>query len=730
MRSRHAVFAALIVVTLVAASAPAVAGRHPQPRSAQFGFATPVMVDPFRPGFEPDVAIDARRGRQAHTYVSMPFGFTSTQSFVYRSDDGRASFHLVEGNIAGKAATCAGGGDTDLRVDPVNGSLYLIDLQGLTNFSGSASRDGGRTWQTTCTAVNGSGVDRQWLGLDSNGGRAAVGPGANDGRLYLAYDNVAQQNGANQLVMNESLDGVYYGAKCATGGVPCPAPPAVISRDQGTPGNVVVDDVRGSPYQHSVYAIHTGAVGNSVLVSYCRGESGDKTAAAVADHCTDPTNVNPTDVDRMNRLWRESAPRPACKCTTGVLFPALAADTAGNLYAVWAQYPTNDQGNPAGPGAVWLAVSRNGAKSWSQPVRVSPRTLGNTVMPWVAAGDPGRVVVAYYGARAAKEGDSYGPDTLDHGVWNTHATLTTNALGRHPRFQTTTVSDHPVKFGNVSTAGLGGSPDRSLGDFMQVQIGENGRAVVVYVDDTSANRSPDLSAPRGQTPPSAAGPIMIATQDSGPSLYRSAGVLRPARHPMGSIHDRSKDGYYTAAGMKTAGPSSLDIVDASIEQPDRGHLRIRMKLADSQLASHLAVPAGLGGPVGEWIVRWAAPSYRRAGDGNAFYVGMESINGADPKFFVGTTGSINTTKAKYFTYPRTTEVPGSVRGGTITWTVPLSAVGSPRRGQGLFSITGFTATQLTGSEPGVDAPNGGQIGNANIPNLIDATPPFTFRVRL
>jgi hypothetical protein len=266
-----------------------------RPANTELGFGLHTVVDHFRPGFEPDIQVDGRTGQ---TYSSEPFGFSTTQSFVWRSDDARRSFHLTEGNVLGKPTTCVGGGDTELKVDPVNSDLYFADLQGLTNFSASHSSDHGKTWQTSCNSVNGTGVDRQWLGIDTNGGTTAVGGGAHDGRLYLDYDNVAQNtdtsNGGqntlgNQLVMNESVDGVHYGASCTTAGVPCPLPPAVISADEGIPGNIVVDDTPGGRYQHSVYAIHTSTLGNSVIVSRCRGAEGDTDAPQVAADCTDPT---------------------------------------------------------------------------------------------------------------------------------------------------------------------------------------------------------------------------------------------------------------------------------------------------------------------------------------------------------------------------------------------------------------------------------------------------------
>src|SRR3954451_22034933 len=322
-------------------------------------FATPTVVSNFHPGFEPDAAIDGA----GQIYSSTPFGFSTTQSFIFRSNDGGQSFHLAEGNFLGKPATCIGGGDTELQPDPVNNNLYFSDLQGLTNFSNSMSTDSGRTWQTSCSSVNGAGVDRQWIGVDTNGRKTPVGAGTDLGRLYEDYDNVNQDTNednelGNQLVMNESVDGVHYGSSCVAVGLPCLGPAAVISRDEGIPGNVVVDDNATSPYLHTVYAVHTSASNRSVAVSYCRGKSGDTTAAAVAADCTDPTQVAPGDQGHVNVNWKESLPRAKGDYTTGSLFPSIAVDQAGTVYVAWAEYPTSkDSTKPTGPGVIKLAVS-------------------------------------------------------------------------------------------------------------------------------------------------------------------------------------------------------------------------------------------------------------------------------------------------------------------------------------------------------------------------------------
>jgi hypothetical protein len=292
------------------------------------------------------------------------------------------------------------------------------------------------------------------------------------------------------------------------------------------------------------------------------------------------------------------------------------------------------------------------------------------------------------------------------------------------------VSDHQVKFGNISTQGLGGSPDRSLGDFMQVIAGPQGQAIVSYVDDTSADRNPDFCLGCGETPAEAAGPVMIATQNGGPSLFASVGNVPALTRAVGAASDPSGDAFFYSGGTATATPSALDVTGATVKQADATHLTVTLSTADPNLASHLAVDPALGGPVGEWIVRWAAPTYQNGpGDGNIFYVGMESDGGGAPEFYTGTTGALQTTHAKYFTYPKTTSIPGKISGNTISWTVPLSAIGGPSVGQGLFSVTGFTATQISESlATATTLPNGGTFGDANIANVMDLTPPFSFTV--
>src|SRR3954466_15040541 len=237
MRTTTRMLVGGIAAGTLAASLTAVAATSQIKSAPRASFGTPTVVDFFRPGYEPDLAIAKAGPYKGSTFVSVPNGFSTTMSYLWRSDDGRQSFHMTEGNALGKQATCIGGGDTELQLDPVNGAVYFNDLQGLTNFTNSRSNDGGHTWDTSCTSVNGAGVDRQWIGIDSNGGKSAVGAGAGAGRLYFDYDNIERSGPSsvgtcNQLVMNPSVDGVHYGNKCVAAEVPCLLPPAVITHNE------------------------------------------------------------------------------------------------------------------------------------------------------------------------------------------------------------------------------------------------------------------------------------------------------------------------------------------------------------------------------------------------------------------------------------------------------------------------------------------------------------------
>src|SRR5438067_7739916 len=92
--------------------------------SVRGAFGPPAVVtglDTGEPGI--DVATDGT------IYVNAPPGLLAnlpgSPSFVFRSDDGGETWTLTPPSLR---ANLPGGGDSDISVDPVTGTLYMTDL--------------------------------------------------------------------------------------------------------------------------------------------------------------------------------------------------------------------------------------------------------------------------------------------------------------------------------------------------------------------------------------------------------------------------------------------------------------------------------------------------------------------------------------------------------------------------------------------------------------------------
>jgi hypothetical protein len=169
---------------------------------------------------------------------------------------------------------------------------------------------------------------------------------------------------------------------------------------------------------------------------------------------------------------------------TGQVFPALATDNNGFVYAVWSDnsniyfsssiYPTLPPSTI--PGSIWRTT----------PVQVnSGATTGGkaNVFPWVAADANGHVVVVWLGAN--KVGNSNNVNDMNGAQWNVYAAETVNGNDPTPNFTQYTASDHVIHIGTVSTGGLqpGGTASRSLADFFQVALDPQHRANIAFADD-------------------------------------------------------------------------------------------------------------------------------------------------------------------------------------------------------------------------------------------------------
>src|SRR5207249_9307413 len=82
----------------------------------------------------------------------------------------------------------------------------------------------------------------------------------------------------------------------------------------------------------------------------------------------------------------------------GNLFPALAIDRAGKLYAAWSS-------NADGRYGIYVAASTDRGEHWTAPTRVSASDQ-TAVFPAVAAGGAGKVDVVWLGTAAGSPDDA------------------------------------------------------------------------------------------------------------------------------------------------------------------------------------------------------------------------------------------------------------------------------------------------------------------------------------
>jgi hypothetical protein len=646
-------------------------------------------------GFEPAIRVDPA-GR---IYTTSPNTLSSGTSWIWISRDGGKTFKWIPASAPtqGKLPTCAGGGDSEIDVDSA-GRLYHNDLT-LANFSVARSDNQGRTFTPpNCIAVVNTAVDRQWYATD---GDATAG-----GNVYLAHNTIGQGNPNcstgfepnNQLVIARSP----AGGVGATAGVLF-APEKVISGpcDEGIMGNVEV-----SPTTHKIYVIHDNDDLNRILIGRCQ----------TVPFTSDPTGLSCVDLQVANLPGQK----------TGANFPSLAIDKAGNLFAIWQAAPINAAGDVIGDTLLYWSSSTTEGNSWTPPVQIPTPGLRNNIFTWAAAGDSGRVNIAWYGTGTPQNpadptcGHATafgGPDSAE-GNWSLYMTQTLNGTDPNPTFTPPILaSEHHVAHSSAFTLIGGQCGDRiELGDFFQMRTGTQGEAIIAFSD---ANNRASTVGPHN----------MFVRQNGGSSLSAANPIVNGDPAPTNFSTDPTGDATFEANGVTGPNQPNMDIISSRVSKlSDPARYRIRMVVAD--LTSLAPNPTSLNGDRNlVWSTQWIVPAANDPNGGRNFHVYMESFNGGAPQFFVGQ-NAVNLNGGGILqTYPGSAQVTGSyvpAAPGIVTIDVPASSVTVPNRlfGDRLFSVT---ASTMTLQAPANSAPVLGSIGGLPF-NLVDVAPAYDFRV--
>ncbi len=113
-------------------------------------------------------------------------------------------------------------------------------------------------------------------------------------------------------------------------------------------------------------------------------------------------------------------------------------------------------------------------------------------MPWITAGDNGRVDIVFYGTAGTQD-----PTNSTTDQWNVFFAQSLNAADREPVFTVSQASDHVMHVGPICNVGiLCGGSTRQLLDFFQVAVGPDGLANIAYADDGASNGPTHISYAR------------------------------------------------------------------------------------------------------------------------------------------------------------------------------------------------------------------------------------------
>ena len=618
--------------------------------AGKLGFSNATVVDPQRTEGEPLTHYD----QNGNVWESGPWGTTTNNSFIHRSTDSGLSFH-VDSPAGLRPDPGPGGGDTDIATDD-QGNEYFVDLESLVNLGTSVSNDNGNNWRKNPAAVQNTAVDRQWYAVDNGATSSAA-----DNTVFLSF--------------HESEVGTFiYSSPGSTGSTDAVGGLVWQNSSANSPLPLASDatcgQIRFDPVYRNLYMACNE--GNHVRMTIGHVAPGQRTGIVYHNIAlpVSPGGGGP-----------------------GHLFPAMAIDRAGNVYAAWID--TTDSN-------VYYSYSTDQGQSWSTPVQVNSWPSVTNEFIWAQAGAAGTVAIAWYGTDAAGQPDSFpswfnDPNGATAYKWWGYMGVITGATTSRATIAQQRFTEKPMYYGQICNQGIGctvSGGDRTMADFFGFASDRSGGMRIVYNDVTSQHHGAHLYEIRQVGGKSIFGGNVRGTVPQNPTTDASGDAQWPHYSP-------------TGAG---ANQPQLDFTGLQVGQPSSGTLRVRMSLAS--LASLLP-------PVGKtnafWLTRFQALSTGDSGEEayRIFYVGAQSTGGLTPTFFAGTTTCTDSTpgNCKVVNYPVGTQITGHVCGNTLVADVPLSAFGAPVTGPVLYNVTGLS---------------GGRNADDDLYADVDATPSFDY----
>src|SRR3954454_23156262 len=271
----------------------------------------------------------------------------------------------------------------------------------------------------------------------------------------------------------------------------------------------------------------------------------------------------------------------------GHLFPVVAIDKAGAVYAAWIDEADSN---------VYYSYSSDQGQTWSPAVRVNSAPANTNEFLWGQAGAAGNLALAWIGTDAAGQPDDFpswynDPQAATAYQWYGYVAPITAAASTAPTIAQQRFTEKPMHFGQICNQGIGctvSGGDRTMADYFGFNLDKGGAIRIVYNDTTSQHHGAHLYEIR---------------QLNGKSL--AGGSVKGSPSPKSPVAAESGDPqwpHYSPTGAGANQPQ-FDFTKLEVGQPNASTLRVKMTL--SSLAS-LAPPAGKTQSL--WLTRFQALS--------------------------------------------------------------------------------------------------------------------------
>jgi hypothetical protein len=452
---------ALALAGVTAAPLMAHATGTPSVRIATFTFTNA--------GGEPNVTVSP----SGRTVLADGLGGPSPAT-LYRSTDFGRHFALKVPQVP-----TAGGGDWDMHFINEK-TVVAVDLDLGVGIHVDVSRDAGATW--TETTITQDVYDRPWVGAKGN-------------NLYVVakgFDAVPYLYSSHDLGKTfDPLPIPLYGTGVvpAEAGGTSPTPVEALVTNQ----NAYVDNLTVDPRTGDVYVLYgidapEGYPSNPPLGAPSRLYVAHLENGSMVSHPVTPGGGAAADAFYAGFNW-------------------MTEDAAGTLYVVGNGKHSNGQSVHQ---SAWLSYSKDKGKTWSKLVDIGSPYYAS-VYGAIAGGDKGKLGLVYY--------EGTGTDSSKAQNWYATMAWVTKADTAKPSIQRKRVIAKPVHNADICLDGiLCGAPgfgsNRNLLDYIDDQIGPDGRLWATFASDGPATGVPNSDASNARTS------TILVHELSGPNLGR------------------------------------------------------------------------------------------------------------------------------------------------------------------------------------------------------------------